>query len=114
MDIEDQTSDAVAGMGQDMESIKEIVKVVLDPENIEQLTRLLPENINGMVQGQINNEFLETHFKFRNRIIDKAIELKIKHNVADKGWRQEKLNEFFKSIQSPMQQNMMRRLLWRQ
>jgi hypothetical protein len=85
--------DAIKGMGE----------IVFD-KYPKKTSNLSQENINGIIMGEVLNEYMDVNFGYRYKAIDKLIEQKQIMVVSDKGWGMEMFKEMLKSIQASFEQ----------
>lgn len=85
------------------ETIKEISNslFIKYPEKTSNLSN---ENINGMIQGEILNSYMERNFGYRYDVIDTLIKMKQTRVVSVQGFGITKLIEAIKSIQATFEQ----------
>ena len=86
------------------DTIKEMGKT-LHEKYKDRMSLLSYENIDGMVQVDVLNEYMEINFGYRYKVLDKLVDTKCSRIVSKDGFGVASIIEFVKSIQATFEQH---------
>lgn len=86
------------------DTIKELAKN-LHEKNVERMSNLTSDNIDGMTQADVLNEYMDINFGYRYKTLDKLIKSKTNRVVSRDGFGIAAFIETIKSIQASFEQH---------
>lgn len=86
------------------DAVKELGHILFE-KYPEKTSNLSYDNINGLVMGEVLNEYMEVNFGYRYKTVDRLMKQKQMRVIAYNGFGVEKIIEFVKSIQASFDQS---------